>query len=467
MLLRRAGGGKGHNGCMRRLTLLFLPVLLAAQTRGSKTVVLNDDGGWCWYEDERSIAVNGRLIVGSIAGGIHDPRRMGDVDVTSYDIATGRVSRFTLHHSEDAKEKRRWYDDHNSPALLVRQDGRLLAMYSLHGPEEKIYYRISARPGDASEWGEEKIFVPSPTSRITYSNLHLLMSENGGRGRIYDFFRGIHNSYKPSYAWSDDMGETWNAGGVVIDVPTEVRHRPYVKYASNGADTIHLNYTEGHPRNYDNSVYHAYYRAGNLYRSDGTLIRSLKEGLKRPEEGTLIFKGDRDNVAWVSDMHLDAKGRPFIAYSVQKNSGGKPDKDHGDDHRYRYARWDGSAWRDFEIAYAGHRLYPGEDDYTGNVALDPQDPDTIFISTNADPVTGAPLKSAADGRRHWELYRGSTRDGGKTWRWTPLTRDSTQDNIRPMVPIWNSRQRAVLWLRGEMRAYTDYSFEIAALIEQR
>jgi hypothetical protein len=452
---------------MRWITLLLLSAAGFGQAGGAGTVVLNDDGGWCWYEDERLLVVNGRLVVGTIAGGVRDPKRLGDVDVTSYDLASGRISRFTLHHSDDPKEKRRWNDDHNSPALLVRQDGRLLAMYSLHGSEEKIYYRISTRPGDATEWAAEKIFIPSPTSRITYSNLHLLMSENGGKGRIYDFFRGLHNSYKPSYAYSDDMGETWIAGNVFIDVPSKVRHRPYVKYASNGKDTIHFNYTEGHPRDFDNSIYHAYYRGGNLYRSDGTLIRSLKEGMKSPEEGARVFTGDPDNVGWVSDMHLDSRGRPYIAYSVQKNSGGKPGKEHGDDHRYRYARWDGTRWRDFEIAYAGHRLYPGEDDYTGNVALDPQDPDTIFISTNADPSTGAPLKSATDGQRHWELYRGATRDGGKTWKWIPVTRDSSQDNIRPMVPIWSGKQRAVLWLRGKMRAYTDYSLEVVSLIESR
>ncbi len=240
-----------------------------------------------------------------------------------------------------------------------------------------------------------------------------------------------------------------------------------MRYASNGRDEIHFFYTEGHPRNYDNSVYHIYYRGGNLYRSDGALIGSLSRGLKDPAEGTRIFAGDADNVAWVSDIHLDDQGRPYVAYSVQKGGAGLPEKDHGQDHRYRYARWTGRRWLDYEIAYAGTRLYAGENDYTGNIALDPADPDTVYISTNADPRTGRPLISAADGLRHWEIFRGRTRDGGRTWVWTPLTRDSKVDNIRPLVPYPDQEFTAVLWLRGTYTSYTNYAMEVVGLIERR
>ena len=68
---------------------------------------------------------------------------------------------------------------------------------------------------------------------------------------------------------------TWTSGGVFIRVPSTQRHRPYVVYASNQTDTIHMLYTEAHPRDFDNSLYHVYYRGGMLHRSDGTPIRSL------------------------------------------------------------------------------------------------------------------------------------------------------------------------------------------------
>ena len=303
--------------------------------------------------------------------------------------------------------------------------------------------------------------MPSPSSSVTYSNLFRLAGE---RGRIYDFFRGLDNRFKPSVAWSDDEGESFKSGGVVIDVPAAFRHRPYVKYASDGRDTVHLAYTEGHPRDFDNSLYHVYYRGGVLYRSDGSAIRPLAEGLRDPVEGTRVFQGDPANVAWATDLELDAQGRPFVAYSVQKDSAGLPQGQGGADHRYRLARWTGKAWEDHEIAYAGARLYAGEDDYTGGAALVPGDPTRVFVSTNADPATGAPLVSAADGQRHWEIFRGTTTDDGRSWRWQPVTRDSTADNLRPIIPRTDDQKELLLWLRGRYRSYTDYELEVVGLL---
>jgi hypothetical protein len=405
--------------------------------------------------------VGDRLVVGSVAAGRHDPSRRGAVEVTGVDLATRTPTRVRLNERPLPPED--GYDDHNAPAFLVRGDGRLLAVYSGHGTENRFRYRVSQRPGDPTAWGEERSFVPSPSSRITYSNLHRLPGE---KGRILNFYRGLDDLFKPSVAWSDDGGETWTSGGIVVDVPDRFRHRPYVKYASDGRGSVHLLYTEGHPRNFDNSVYHVVLRDGLLHRSDGTPIRPLPEGLRSPGEGTRVFRGDADNVAWVVDAARDGEGRPLIAYSVQTGSAGLPPGQGGEDHRYRLARWNGTVWLDGEIAFAGTRLYAREDDYAGGVALVSGDPDTVFISTNADPSTGAPLVSAADGRRHWEIFRGSRGEAGsgKAWHWTPLTRDSSQDNLRPIVPPAEGRPPILLWLRGTYRSYTHYDLEVVGLL---
>ena len=99
------------------------------------------------------------------------------------------------------------------------------------------------------------------------------------------------------------------------------------------------------------------------------------------------------------------------------------------------------------LAYAGTRLYPTEDDYAGLGALDPNNPDVAYISTDADPVSGAPLVSRADGKRHRELFRGERSTAGK-WTWTPFTRNSTEDNLRPVIPKWDDRRTAIVWMRG-------------------
>ena len=398
-------------------------------------ITFNDDGAWSWFQDERAIIHRGKLIIGSAS-------RRGDIEATVYDLGTGALTRSTLQSQQR-------YDDHNAPAFLARPDGRVLAVYAKHGSENRFHYRLSSP--DAETWEPQRVFVPSETSRVTYSNLFSLRSEGN---RIYNFFRGLDNSFKPSYAWSDDGGQSWNTGNVVIDVPATVRHRPYVKYASDGSSTIHFLYTEGHPRDFNNSVYHVYYRGGMLYRSDGRPIRSLREGLNEPGEGTRVFQGDPDSVAWVSDLHLDRRGHPVAVYSVQKNSAGLPPGQGGDDLRYRYARWTGTRWEDHEIAHAGSRLYAGEDDYTGNMALDPDDPDSVYISTNVDPVTGVR-------KPHYEIYRGTA---GPIWKWTPLTADSASDNIRPIVPKSGRGQTVVLWLRGQYTSYTNYDLAVVGMV---
>ena len=319
------------------------------------TVQLASDGGWCWFQDERAIVVGEKLVVGCVAAGRNGARR-GDVLALVYDLRSGDRQQVVLHDGLGA-------DDHNAPAFVELADGRVLAVYATHGQANAFWSRRSA-VGDPTRWEPPRKFVPRDDSRITYSNLLRLSSEPD---RVYNFFRGFGGSWKPSFAYSDDGGQSWHSGGVLIRVPGAARHRPYVKYASDGSATIHVVYTEGHPRDYDNSLYHVMLTGGKLQRSDGSRIGPWREGLARPDLGTRIFAGDERNVAWPCDLHVDAKGRPVVVYSVQKDprrlSPGHPES--GQDHRYRYARWDGTRWLDGQIAYAGTRLYAGEDDYTG------------------------------------------------------------------------------------------------------
>ena len=394
-----------------------------------------------------------KVIVGIVASGHSNPSRKGDIRALIYDLDLGTLESIELHDQLQL-------DDHDSPVFLQLPNGSMLTLYAKHGDENLFYYRLS-KPGNFSRWESEQHFVPSDSSRITYSNLFLLPEEDN---RIYNFFRGLDNSFKPSYVFSTNMGQSWNKGNIVINVPSEFRHRPYVRYASNRIDSIHLVYTEGHPRNYDNSIYHVVYRKGFLHTSDGIQLAPLTVGLKKPELGTLVFRGSPDRVAWTIDIELDSQGLPFTVFSVQENSAGLPPREGGLDIRYHFARWTGQVWEESEIAFAGRRLYPREDDYSGLVALYPGRPEVLYISTDADPATGEPLVSRTDGQRHYEIFQGEKRKGHEVWKWTPLTSNSTVDNLRPIIPSPVNGRTALLWLRGEYRTYTDYSQSVAGII---
>jgi hypothetical protein len=394
--------------------------------------------------DPRVIVDNGLLIVGSVravgteAASANHPNS-GNVEVAVYDAQTGKVDTVVLHpHFQQ--------DDHNSPAFLVRPDGRYLAIYSKHAVERKVYFRIS-EPHNPLLWGPASI-VETPGKNVAYAGDNDTYS-NPFRmpdGRIYNFFRGFNHD--PNYMFSDDDGQTWKYGGRFLH--GKGGYSPYLKYAYDGKGTVHFVATEDHPRNFDNSLYHGYLRNNTIYLSNGQPLGPLStstDSTIATWDLTKVFQGNPDNVAWMVDLELDKDDRPYVLFSCQIDGRGLPRGQGGMDLRYHYARWDGVAWNSEEIAHAGSRLYSGEDDYSGLGALDPHNPNLVYISTDADPLTGAPLISRADQKRHYELFRGTRNKYGK-WTWLPITRHSTYDNLRPIIPKWHDRRTALVWMRG-------------------
>lgn len=409
-------------------------------------IQFNDNGAWSWFEDERAIvdAENGKLLVSSVADVSGALGRNGGVDVVTFDFANRRTARFSLNAGIQA-------DDHNSAALLKMNDGRYLAAYSNHGTDNVTRSRTSINPGDTTSWNNE--VTRTNIGATTYNNLYQLSAENG---RIYNFTRTAN--WDPNILVSDDNGASWQAAGNLIQTSSS-SIRPYVKYTSNHVDEIHFINTENHPRNFNNSVYHAYMKGGQVFDSFGNVLDSSVDGAGiASNAGTRIYQGGTNNVAWVSDIHLDQNGRAFTAFSTQRDAAGQ-------DLRYHYARFDGTQWNEHEIAFAGSRLYAGEDDYTGNIALNPNNPNEVYISTNANPTTGAALVSAADGQRHWEIFKGTTVDGGASWNWQAVTQNSTVDNLRPIIPDWNSEKKAVLWMRGDYTTFTNYDLAVVGIID--
>ena len=432
--------------------ILFISFCCLAGNLRAQTspIVFSNNAGYCWYQDERAIIDNNQLIFASV------PYPSGDNDVITYNLSSGTISTFDLHAALDA-------DDHSAAALIVRPDGRIEAVYCTHGNDELMRYRISTYAGDTSSWGAEQTFTANTDSyNVTYSNVYRVSST----GITYDFYRG--QAYNPNVLTSSDNGNTWSYAGRLVRTAS-AGIRPYVKYASNGTDKVWFTYTDGHPDEANTpicNIYVAYLQGTNIYNSYGTLIGTLSSsGGIAPSAGTKVFTADSNDHAWTSDMQLDSNGYPVLAYSVRigPNSGSTE----GTDIRYRYSRFDGTTWHDYQIAYAGSCLYSGQWSYSGLISLNPSDPNTVYISTNADPVTGVALTSSADGKRHYEVYRGFTDNNGASWTWTPITANSTLDNIRPNLPIWDNQHTALYWLKGTYTSYTNYNMTRGGLHIQR
>lgn len=228
--------------------------------------------------------------------------------------------------------------------------------------------------------------------------------------------------------------------------------------------------TDGHHRRFDNNIYQGYIQRDTLYISHGTALQSLQNGPLTKKSRTKVFDGDPHNVAWTTDLHLDDEGHPVMGFSVQKD-GASFQNDFEDgpgwDHRYDYARFDGTEWHVHEMAYAGTGLSPREADYTGLLAIDPNQPNVVYISTDVHPTTVLPNVSERDDERHYEIYRGVTDDGGHSWHWTAVAKNSTTDHLRPIIPDWPAPQRVVLWMKGDYESYTHYDTDIVGRIEDR
>jgi hypothetical protein len=455
-------------------SLWFLTTGLGAAQPQSQTnyiagslLELSDNGAWSWFMDERAIVDRGRLLVGSVrANGKFqdgDQPGWGNVELTVLDLNGMAIWRVVLHeHLEQ--------DDHAAPGLLVLHDGRYLAAYSKHNQEPRLWFRISERRGDPSRWQPEvEMITPGVKGNwkgdnVTYCNPMMLSAEHD---RIYMFHRGV--SQDPNYLFSNDDGRSWTYGGKLYD--GHHGYSPYTKYACNGRDIIHFVATEDHPRNFDNSLYHGFIRGGKVFRSDGTFAASLSTTTNtaiHPWDLTRLYQGGPTNVAWMSDIELDRQGHPVVLFTIQVDGAGLPPGQGGFDHRFHYARWDGKQWREGQIAFAGTRLYAGEDDYTGLGSIDPQDISTVYISTDAEPLTGQPLISQADGKRHHELFRGKISTDGQSCDWTPLTANSTMDNLRPLVPRWKDGRVIVIWMRGTYRNNRgEWTTKVVALLTKR
>jgi autotransporter-associated beta strand protein len=407
------------------------------------------NGAWSWFEDERAIIDwtdpnNPLLLVSSVSSAANGDAESGDVDLLWRNLTTGTQGEFELH---DRFER----DDHDSAALYLRPDGRYLAMYSKHITDNLTRWRISTNPHDPTSWGPMQTL--NNGAGTTYNNIYHLAGDNNGAGRTYNFTRA--NGFDPIVQTSNDHGTTWTNAGQLL-TQGDGNDRPYLRYASDGKK-IHFISTEEHPRDFANSVYHGYIQDGKLYNTNGSLIDSnlFDPNAVSPTALSKIFQngsssnGTTMNRAWTISLEIDNTGNPVGVFSARAN-------DNNNDHRFFYGRYDGNEWKVNEFAKAGGFLYASESDYTGLVAIDPENPNVLVMSSKIDPRDDSTTSK-------YELYKGVTTDFGANWNWSAITENSTVDNIRPIIPSWNGKYTALTWMRGTYSTYTSWTTEVVGI----
>ncbi|HTQ07015.1 MAG TPA: hypothetical protein VMI54_24320 [Polyangiaceae bacterium] len=456
-----AAGGGGSAGAPACTTPPAGPVPT------SSIIQFNDNGAWCWYQDERALVDTkaNKLIIGSVASG---GSRNGNIEAVIYDLASKKSTLYTVSTSIAAN-----IDDHNAPALIIRPDGKYVAMYSTH----RVDCITRSSIFDGTKWGPEYKFdwtslgcpwAGADTNLVTYDNVWYMGSS------VYDGVRSVGTDN--AFLSSSDDGSTFSYYGRLMDTKQVGYVAGYYKYWGNNTDRIDFVGTEAHPRDDDNSLWHGYIQNGMVYNSSGTVIdSSLKDANSTTTNSkdisayTPVFKTGSmaGNVKlcrmWDHDIVRYADGTIAILGQGRADTcdstptGSDPDK------RMIYSRWDGTSWKTTYLVHGGPKLYQtssdDEQDYIGLAALVPDDPTTIYVSTTYDPRTD----TTTAGAKH-EIWRGTTCDNGATFTWTPVTQNSTKDNLRPIVPKWDSTHTALLWLQGTYSSAQSYQLAIVGTI---
>jgi hypothetical protein len=448
-------------------------------------ILLNDNGGWCWYQDEK-IAYDpcvGNVLMSTASasygfGGVGGARN-SVVDATTFNIATGKRTRVAMRSGGG--------DDHNMGAFWIRPDGRYLHLYCPHYTNYTTYYRLATNPHDGSAWGSEQSYnwltIPgSPGSDpiypdSSYTNIIYLSGEGTlGKGRLYNVHRIFGRT--PCLAYSDNWGEndvngtTWKYKGRLNYITgTTTYSNFYHKFAGNGVDRIDFIGTEQHPRNYNNGVYHGYIKDGNSYDSYGNWVDTINDQTAPSVQAfTPIFTPDPCQLlwhtGWTNEMELDKNGYPVCLYQTRYGttpwgSGSGQATRGAYDHRFFYARFNGTEWNSWELCKLGVGLHLPEQDYTGMGCIHPNDANIVYVATNFDPRTDVNV-----GRR--EIFKGVTPDNGENWNWTQLTFNSTEENTRPAIPKWDANNTVVVWTRGTwiQTDYERYDLVVVGMVEE-
>ena len=420
--------------------LAILLMLLGMSWTAKASDVVADEGAWCWFADPRALHYeneSGTINVTYI--GYIDVH--GNVKATQYD--------WVRHRKTDVLVRSYFQpDDHNNPTFLVLPDERVMIFYTRHTDEPCIWYRISTKPGDITSLGDEKRLATA--NNTTYPSPFILSDDPQ---HIYLCWRGIN--WHPTIArlTMPDAHDNCSFDFGPKQVVQSTGARPYAKYQSNGKDKIYVSYTTGHP---DNEMPDwLYFNVIDINKGNGPILRDLNgKQLSIINNGVFnVNKTDSyansypativDRTAnirnWVWQIALDADEHPVIAYP------------HIDDaktsHVYWYARWNGSAWKNTWVQYAGHAFHQNwnqtERCYSGGMSIDPDHINDMYLSI--------PTKNGKfDKDGVYEIWKYTIDDDGKVAGSEQLTSGSPKNNARPFViPGSKNSTMRVAWMQGD------------------
>ena len=402
--------------------------------------VVADEGAWCWFADPRAVHYeNPSGTINATYIGYIDVH--GNVKATQYDWLKQRKTEVLIRSYFQP-------DDHNNPTFIVLPDERVMIFYTRHTDEPKIWYRISKKPGDITQLGDEKYLATA--NNTTYPSPFILSDDPQ---HVYLCWRGIN--WHPTIArlTMPDANDNCSFDFGPKQIVQSTGARPYAKYQSNGRDKIYVSYTTGHP---DNEMPDwLYFNVIDINKGNGPILRDLNgkqlsiinngvfnvsktDSYASSYPATIVDKSA--NIRnWVWQIALDNEEHPVVAYP------------HIDDakttHVYWYARWNGSSWKNTWVQYGGHAFHQNwnstEKCYSGGMAIDPENINDLYLSI--------PTKNGVYNKDGvYEIWKYTINDAGEVAGSTQITTNSPKNNARPyIIPGSKNCPLRLVWMQGD------------------
>ena len=383
-------------------------------------------GAWSYFGDPRAISHDGHTFTGWIS-------TVGNVWVARL-TRGGRLSKHVLFRGLGR-------DDHNNQSLVFRPDGRLVVFFSPHsghdlpppGIPSVMRYRISQRPYSIDGWGPVHTVPTNAPGDLGYTYPNPIQQ----RGKLWLFWRG--GGWYPTFSYTEN-GRDWVPARELVR--SARGQRPYAKYVGDGNRVIHGIFSNGHVRNYKNSLFYFRYEGEDLFALSGRHIASLASvpiALSRLDR---VYRySDSGGRAWPHDIALQANGRPRIVYT--RRNGGPFGRD-----TFWYAYHNGERWVSRRIVEAG----AGRQSFTsGGATLDHEDPRFVYLSRTIG--------------RWNQVEQWFTPDEGRSWDVRQLTDDPDHYSIRPVTPRGLTDANRIIYSRGDETTigFTNYRTRIHAL----
>ena len=413
---------------------------MAAIVSAMASHTVTHEGAWCWFADPRAIHYeNASGSINASYIGYIDVH--GNVKATQIDFRNNRRTEVLIRSVFQP-------DDHNNPTFIVLPDERVMIFYTRHTDEPKIWYRVSVKPGDITQLGEEKFI--STKNNTTYPSPFILSDDPN---HIYLCWRGINWHPTMARITMPDANDNVTVDFGPKQIVQSTGARPYAKYHSNGKDKIYLTYTTGHP---DNEMPNwLYFNVVDINHGNGPILKDIKGNtLQQVADG--VFRVNKSEAYlnqypftvvdhtpgvrnWVWQIALDQDANPVIAYTHIDNA--------KTTHAYHYGRWTGSEWRDTWVQLGGHAFHQNwnrtERCYSGGMALDPENINTLYLSI--------PTKEGAYNKEGvYEIWKYNVADNGKVESSEQLTRNSDKNNMRPyLLPGSKNSALRLAWMHGD------------------